>query len=51
MPVLVFNFLIVAYYLVIGFSIGGWASIKSLVDKISQLGLFVDCYQCKKRAF
>lgn len=50
-PVLVFNFLIVAYYLVIGFSIGGWASIKSLVDKINQLGLFVDCYQCKKRAF
>jgi auxin influx carrier (AUX1 LAX family) len=47
-PVLVFNSFLVAYYLVVGFGIGGWASIKSLVDKIHQLGLFVDCYQCKK---
>ncbi|EIE20383.1 hypothetical protein COCSUDRAFT_30594 [Coccomyxa subellipsoidea C-169] len=47
-PVLVVNSLFVIYYFVFGFCIGGWASIKTLVDKIHVLGIFVDCYQCKK---
>lgn len=47
-PVLIFNSFCVIYYFVFGFCIGGWASIKTLVDKIHILGIFVDCYQCKK---
>lgn len=46
-PVLFFNSLLVIYYFVFGFCIGGWASIKTLVDKIHVLGLFVDCYQVR----
>lgn len=42
---LVVNSIFVVYYFVFGFCIGGWASIKTLVDKISVLGIFVDCYQ------
>lgn len=44
---LVVNSLFVIYYFVFGFCIGGWASIKTLVDKIHVLGIFVDCYQVR----
>ncbi|CAL5220457.1 g2477 [Coccomyxa viridis] len=47
-PVLVFNAFIIIYFTTIGFGIGGYASIKTFVDKIRTLGVFVDCYQCKK---
>ena len=47
-PVLVFNTCIIVYFTTIGFGIGGYASIKTFVDKIRTLGVFVDCYQCKK---
>ncbi len=47
-PVLVFNTFIIIYFTTIGFGIGGYASIKTFVDKIRTLGVFVDCYQCKK---
>ena len=47
-PVLVFNTFIVLYFTTVGFGIGGYASIKTFVDKIRTLGVFVDCYQCKK---
>ena len=46
--VLVFNTFIVVYFTTVGFGIGGYAAIKTFVDKIRTLGVFVDCYQCKK---
>jgi auxin influx carrier (AUX1 LAX family) len=45
-PVLAFNCIIVIYYTIIGFGIGGYASIRTFVDKVHQLGVFVPCYQC-----
>jgi hypothetical protein len=37
-PVLAFNCIIVIYYTIIGFGIGGYASIRTFVDKVHQLG-------------
>jgi auxin influx carrier (AUX1 LAX family) len=49
-PVFVFNTFLIVYFTIIGFGIGGYASIKSFVDKIHILGVFVDCYQCPAKA-
>ena len=46
-PVLFFNWLIIIYFFVVGFCIGGYAAIRTLVTKIHQLGFFTACYQCK----
>ena len=45
-PVLTFNFFLIVYFTTIGFGIGGYSSIRTLVDKVQTLGLFTACYQC-----
>lgn len=41
-----FNWIIVAFTAVFGFGLGGYASIKALVDAASTFGLFAKCYNC-----
>jgi auxin influx carrier (AUX1 LAX family) len=40
------NVFIVVWTLVVGFGLGGWASITNFVRQIDTFGLFASCYQC-----
>nr|CAB3461303.1 unnamed protein product [Digitaria exilis] len=42
----VVNVLVVAWVLVVGFGLGGWASVVNFIKQISTFGLFAKCYQC-----
>nr|CAB3461315.1 unnamed protein product [Digitaria exilis] len=42
----VVNAFVVAWVLVVGFGLGGWASITNFVKQIDTFGLFAKCYQC-----
>jgi auxin influx carrier (AUX1 LAX family) len=42
------NLFIVVWVLVVGFGIGGWASMVNFVKQIDTFGLFAKCYQCPK---
>ncbi|KAM7270012.1 hypothetical protein ACFE04_029226 [Oxalis oulophora] len=45
----VVNTFIVVWVLVVGFGLGGWASITNFIDQIDTFGLFAKCYQCPPR--
>ncbi|GAB2271549.1 Auxin transporter-like protein 3 [Dionaea muscipula] len=40
------NLFIVVWVFVVGFGLGGWASMKNFVQQIHTFGLFANCYQC-----
>jgi auxin influx carrier (AUX1 LAX family) len=40
------NAFIVVWVLVVGFGLGGWASMVNFVRQIDTFGLFAKCYQC-----
>uniref|UniRef100_A0A0A9EIU1 Amino acid transporter transmembrane domain-containing protein n=1 Tax=Arundo donax TaxID=35708 RepID=A0A0A9EIU1_ARUDO len=42
----VVNVFVVAWVLVVGFGLGGWASVANFVKQIDTFGLFAKCYQC-----
>ncbi|KAG8068474.1 hypothetical protein GUJ93_ZPchr0005g16147 [Zizania palustris] len=42
----VVNVFVVAWVLVVGFGIGGWASVSNFIKQIDTFGLFAKCYQC-----
>ncbi|CAL5095239.1 unnamed protein product [Urochloa decumbens] len=42
----VVNAFVVAWVLVVGFGLGGWASVTNFVKQIDTFGLFAKCYQC-----
>ncbi|KAK7390644.1 hypothetical protein VNO78_25989 [Psophocarpus tetragonolobus] len=42
----VFNAFIIGWVLVVGFGLGGWASMINLINQIDTFGLFAKCYQC-----
>jgi auxin influx carrier (AUX1 LAX family) len=44
----VLNMFIVVWVLVVGFGLGGWASMVNFVRQIDTFGLFAKCYQCPK---
>ncbi|KAK1668318.1 hypothetical protein QYE76_056477 [Lolium multiflorum] len=44
------NAFIVVWVLVVGFGLGGWASMVNFVRQIDTFGLFAKCYQCPKPA-
>jgi auxin influx carrier (AUX1 LAX family) len=41
---------VVAWVLVVGFGLGGWASVTNFVKQIDTFGLFAKCYQCPPSA-
>ncbi|RWW59915.1 hypothetical protein BHE74_00033136 [Ensete ventricosum] len=42
------NAFVVAWVLVVGFGLGGWASMTNFVNQVDTFGLFAKCYQCPK---
>ena len=40
------NAFVVAWVLVVGFGLGGWASVTNFIKQIDTFGLFARCYQC-----
>ncbi|RDX65915.1 Auxin transporter-like protein 2 [Mucuna pruriens] len=42
----VLNAFVVVWVLVVGFGLGGWASITNFIRQIDTFGLFAKCYQC-----
>lgn len=42
----VVNVCVVAWVMVVGFGLGGWASVVNFIKQISTFGLFAKCYQC-----
>lgn len=40
------NMFVVAWVLVVGFGLGGWASMTNFIRQINTFGLFAKCYQC-----
>jgi len=42
----VLNTFVVAWVLVVGFGLGGWASVTNFIKQIDTFGLFAKCYQC-----
>ncbi|KMZ56097.1 Auxin transporter-like protein 2 [Zostera marina] len=44
----VVNVFIVVWVLIVGFGLGGWASIDNFIQQIDTFGLFAKCYQCPK---
>ncbi|RRT67422.1 hypothetical protein B296_00003679 [Ensete ventricosum] len=42
------NAFVVAWVLVVGFGLGGWASMTNFVKQVDTFGLFAKCYQCPK---
>jgi auxin influx carrier (AUX1 LAX family) len=42
----VLNAFVVAWVLVVGFGLGGWASVTNFIKQIDTFGLFAKCYQC-----
>jgi auxin influx carrier (AUX1 LAX family) len=45
----VVNMFIVAWVLVVGFELSGWASVTNFVKQIDTFRLFAKCYQCPPR--
>jgi auxin influx carrier (AUX1 LAX family) len=46
----VVNLFVVVWVLVVGFGLGGWASVTNFVKQIDTFGLFAKCYQCPPKA-
>lgn len=46
----VLNAFIVVWVFVVGFGLGGWASITNFIRQINSFGLFAKCYQCPRPA-
>jgi auxin influx carrier (AUX1 LAX family) len=44
------NAFMVAWVLVVGFGLGGWASVTNFVKQVNTFGLFTKCYQCPPSA-
>lgn len=44
--IVIINMLIIGMIFVLGFCLGGWASITNLVQQVSSFGVFDKCYQC-----
>ncbi|WOL05931.1 hypothetical protein Cni_G14662 [Canna indica] len=42
----VMNMFVVGWVLVVGFGLGGWASMTNFIHQINTFGLFAKCYQC-----
>ncbi|KAF9676914.1 hypothetical protein SADUNF_Sadunf08G0052900 [Salix dunnii] len=42
----VLNAFIVVWVLVVGFGLGGWASMSNFIKQVDTFGLFAKCYQC-----
>ncbi|KAL1217825.1 Auxin transporter-like protein 1 [Cardamine amara subsp. amara] len=42
----VVNAVVVVWVLVVGFGLGGWASVIHFVKQVDTFGLFAKCYQC-----
>ncbi|KAF5752562.1 putative amino acid transporter [Tripterygium wilfordii] len=42
------NGFIVVWVIIVGFGIGGWASVTNFINQIDTFGLFAKCYQCPK---
>ncbi|CAD5180234.1 unnamed protein product [Musa acuminata subsp. malaccensis] len=42
------NAFVVGWVLVVGFGLGGWASVTNFVKQVDTFGLFAKCYQCPK---
>ncbi|RWW75072.1 hypothetical protein BHE74_00016928 [Ensete ventricosum] len=42
------NAFVVGWVLVVGFGIGGWASMTNFIKQVDTFGLFAKCYQCLK---
>lgn len=40
------NVFVVVWVLVVGFGLGGWASMLNFIQQINTFGLFAKCYQC-----
>ncbi|KAL6984440.1 Auxin transporter-like protein 3 [Sarracenia purpurea var. burkii] len=40
------NIFVVAWVLIVGFGLGGWASMLNFIHQIDTFGLFTKCYQC-----
>ncbi|XP_022992900.1 auxin transporter-like protein 1 isoform X1 [Cucurbita maxima] len=46
----VVNSFIVVWVLVVGFGLGGWASIANFIKQVDTFGVFAECYQCPPKA-
>ncbi|KAJ6311875.1 hypothetical protein OIU77_013599 [Salix suchowensis] len=46
----VLNAFIVVWVLVVGFGLGGWASMSNFIKQVDTFGLFAKCYQCPPSA-
>ncbi|XP_065006852.1 auxin transporter-like protein 2 isoform X1 [Musa acuminata AAA Group] len=44
----VVNAFVVGWVIVVGFGLGGWASVINFVKQVDTFGLFAKCYQCPK---
>jgi len=42
----ILNWFVIVFMIVFGFAIGGWASIKALLDQVHEFHLFPECWQC-----
>ena len=42
----ILNRFLIVFMLVFGFAIGGWASMKALLDQVHEFHLFPECWQC-----
>ena len=40
------NVFVVVWVLVVGFGLGGWASMLNFIHQVDTFGLFAKCYQC-----
>lgn len=42
----ILNWFVIVFMIVFGFAIGGWASMKALLDQVHEFHLFPECWQC-----
>lgn len=46
----VVNVVVVVWVFVVGFGLGGWASMTNFIKQVDTFGLFAKCYQCPPRS-
>lgn len=47
--IFIINVLVAAWALIVGFGLGGWASITNFIKQINSFGFFDKCYQCPQK--
>ena len=44
------NVFVVVWVFVVGFGLGGWASMMNFIQQVNTFGLFAKCYQCPHKS-